>query len=197
MIRMGERGKRLGPRIVETERHIVVEGVVIFLQRSDIIGSLLGDHLGALLLTPHRITGACGTSAVQHVQQGGNGGHVIGLVIHFALPEHETIAVGPGAHHVDGRLRRRPIKGMPQCFTVNRHDIATGEIAQRRRPRQKALRQFVRGQARQDPPKRLMPGNAMGSVQDLSAPSGLGLAVLLNIFPAIRPTQHGTHGNDQ
>src|SRR5215510_4532837 len=42
-----------------------------------------------------------------------------------------------------------------------------------------------------------MPGNAMGEVQDLSAPSGLGLAVLLDVFPAIRPTNHGTHGHDQ
>src|SRR5712691_1579786 len=36
----------------------------------------------------------------------------------------------------------------------------------------------------------------MGSVHDLSEPRGLGLAVLLNVFPAIRPTNHSTHGHD-
>jgi hypothetical protein len=62
MIRMVDLGKRLGPRIVEQERHIVGKCAVIFLQRSDIIGSLLGDHLGDLLLTPHRINGDGGPS---------------------------------------------------------------------------------------------------------------------------------------
>ena len=86
----------------------------------------------------------------------------MGLVIPFALPQHDTMAVGSGAHHVDGGFRGRPIKGMTQRFAINRHEIAPGEITQRRRPRYTALRQVVRGQARQDPPKGVMPGHAMG-----------------------------------
>ena len=62
MISMVDLGKLIAPGIVEKQRHIVIECAVIFLQRSDIIGPLFGDHLGDLLLTPHRINGDGGTS---------------------------------------------------------------------------------------------------------------------------------------
>jgi hypothetical protein len=42
-----------------------------------------------------------------------------------------------------------------------------------------------------------MTGNAMGQVQDLGEPLGLGVAVLLDIFPALCPTNHRTNGNDE
>ena len=94
MLRRVDRGQRLDPRIVETERHLGREWAVMVLQRSDLLGFLRGAHLGALLLTPHRVQGDCGPRAGQHGQPLGPGGHGIGLVIHCDLPEHETRAVG-------------------------------------------------------------------------------------------------------
>ena len=64
MISMGGLGKLIGPSIIEKQCHIIIECEVIFLQRSDIISPLLGDHLGDLLLTPHRINGDGGPSDV-------------------------------------------------------------------------------------------------------------------------------------
>ena len=61
MISMGSLGKRIGPSLIEKQCHIVIAGAVILLQRSDIIRPLLGDHLGALLLPPHRLHGDGGT----------------------------------------------------------------------------------------------------------------------------------------
>jgi hypothetical protein len=68
MISMVDLGQLIAPGIVEQQRHIVRECAVIFLQRSAIIGTLFGDHLGDLLLTPHRIHGDCRPSSVQHLQ---------------------------------------------------------------------------------------------------------------------------------
>ena len=45
MLGMGSIGKRRGLGIVEKQRDIVIQGCMIFLQRQDIIGPLIGNAL--------------------------------------------------------------------------------------------------------------------------------------------------------
>ncbi len=64
MVLMIDLGKIRALGLVEKQRHIVRESRVIFLESSDIIGLLIGDHLGDLLLASHRINRHRGTSQV-------------------------------------------------------------------------------------------------------------------------------------
>ena len=137
-------GKLTGLGVVEKQGYIVIEVAVIVLECQDIIGPLLGDDFGDLLLTAHGIKGHRGTPQVEPLQELGNGRDVIGLVIHFDLTSYQPVAIGPGAHPVDGLGRGRSIEGMTQRFAVNGHALATREIAQHRGPRHKALGQVVR-----------------------------------------------------
>ena len=76
-------------------------------------------------------------------------------------------------------------------------DIATAQIAQGAAPRHKALREFLRVQARQNPSEGLMTGNAMRQLPQLSEPLGLDLAVFLDVFPSVSSTNHCTNGNNE
>jgi hypothetical protein len=42
-----------------------------------------------------------------------------------------------------------------------------------------------------------MSGNAIRSVQELGEPIGLSLALLLDVFPALSSTYHGTNGDNE
>jgi hypothetical protein len=66
MIGMVNGGKLAGLGIVKKERHLVIERGGIFFERQDIIGLLIRDDLGEVLLTPHGINGHRGAS---HIEQ--------------------------------------------------------------------------------------------------------------------------------
>ena len=44
-------------------------------------------------------------------------------------------------------------------------------------------------------PERVMTGNTLGQVQQLSKPLALGLAILCDVCPSLRPSNHGTDRN--
>src|SRR5262245_28134238 len=90
-----------------------------------------------------------------------------------------------------------PIKGMAERFSINGHHFTTGGIAEGGGPGDKAAGQFVRVQSRQDSSKGVMTGNTMWQLQEVGEPRLLRLAVLLNVFPPLRSTDHRTHRNDE
>src|SRR5882724_6506774 len=66
-----------------------------------IIRPLIGHGLGDLLLTPHRINRDHRPCDVEQGKELGNGRDFIGLLVDFALTQHQAVGAGPGTHHMD------------------------------------------------------------------------------------------------
>jgi len=81
---------------------------------------------------------------VQHLEELGNGGNFLGLVIHFDLTQHEPIGVWPTHSPCASQFSPPPVKGMAQRFPVESDDVATAEVAQSASPSDETLGQFLR-----------------------------------------------------
>jgi len=89
------------------------------------------------------------------------------------------------------------IKGAPERFAIDRHDLPGERLVQGRGPPHKALRQFVGLEPGQHPAKGIVRGNTMGEGQELLEPLRLGLPILFHVFPALRSAEDGAQGNDK
>src|SRR5881398_3028497 len=94
------------------------------------------------------------------------------------------LRIGPCTHHMDGGLGGGPVKGAPQRFAVDRHDLPLTALAEGLCPGEKTLREFVWIKPGEHPAKRIVRWNAMGHVQHLLEPLSLRLPIFCDIFPA-------------
>ncbi len=191
-----DRPKVIGFDLLSKEAHVIRECLVVFLQRQDIIGVLLDDGAGDVLLPTHGINGHEASPEVQERSELGNRRDLVGCVIDLQLTSDQPIGLGPRAHHGDGGLGGRTVQGATQGFAVHRHDLPLTALTEGLGPGEKTWRACVRIEACEPTAKRLVRRNAMGQVQQLSEPLGLRLALCCAIFPALRTTAHGTYRND-
>jgi hypothetical protein len=71
------------------------------------------------------------------------------------------MGTGPGADHVNGGLARDPVKGVAQCLAIQGDDLSGRQIPGGLNPADKAVLEFQRVQASQDPGKGVMGRNAI------------------------------------
>lgn len=141
---MGAAGNVRSLGILKTQRHIVVERLVMFRERHDIIGPRLGDGLGDVLLTSHGISRDDRAREVQQLYEPGTSCDFMGFGIHFQLTSHEAIRIGPSAHHRYGGFGGRMIKRMAQRFAVDRHDVTCGDVMKCLGPGDQTSGEFIR-----------------------------------------------------
>ncbi len=95
---------------------------LITLQRKDILAFLLLDLRGYLFLTPHGVDGDKHAFKLQAVQNLGNRGNLIRLVVHLPLRQYQTAFMRVGAQNMgkrptiptltaSGKKVRRPCSG--------------------------------------------------------------------------------------
>ena len=190
--------ERLGALDREGPRHVVIQGGVVLFQREHIVGPLSDDLAGDGGLAAHRVDGDRGPREVQHAQQGGDGGALVGLLRHRDLAEDEPTVAGPGAHHMEGALPRPPMSMRPaQRLAVERHDLARRTWHRRPHPGQETGLQRLGIERGEDAPEGVMAGDAAGQRQEGSQPGLLRLGKRDHAHEAVRPANHRTQRNRQ
>src|SRR5215216_2846148 len=124
------RRKRQGG-VTEDQLHVFKQRALIALERQHIGAALIGDRSGDLALTGHGVGRDSHAGEAKHLEQLRDRGDLVGLVPHRHLPQHEALLGRPGRDQMQRRGSRRPVKGAPQGFAVERHHTrpALGKVA--------------------------------------------------------------------
>lgn len=99
---------------------------------------------------------------MQQAQAVGNGRACIGLRLDFAWAQAQPIDLGSRAHHMHSLLGGCSVVRAAKRFAIDGDDGSGGGPASGLGLGEKPLDQFVRIEARQNPPERLGRGNAGG-----------------------------------
>jgi hypothetical protein len=169
---------------------------MLVFKRQGIIGPLIRNGRGNLL-PPHGSHRPGRSREVPERQEFRHGREFIGLVIHFALSQPQTIGVRPGAHQRHRCFGGGLGQGRAQGCAVYRPAVAPGQVAAGGTPGQATLRQCVWGQARSPPSEGGIPWETRGPGHNLLAPLGWRVAVCCAVFPARSATADRTDGNHE
>ena len=113
--------------IVEQQRHIVVQGLLIRFQRQSIVALLLDDLRGDGPLAVQRIRGDDAPLQAEHTQQLWHCGDFIRLGIGGDLRQNQPLFRIPGRDHVQGRLAAGRVERTAQHLAVDGdHTLQTG-----------------------------------------------------------------------
>ena len=105
--------------VVEQHRHVVIQRLLIALQRQRVVAALIDDLLGDGPLAVQCIGGDDGALQRQHGEQLGHGCDLVRFVIRDDLGQHQPLLAAPGADHVQGRFLAGPIEGATQHLAVD------------------------------------------------------------------------------
>ena len=114
------------------------------------------------------------------------------MLLDMALCQHQVRLRGPGTHHLDGGLARPTITRTAGRFPINGDLLGRQDRVDRLHPREKTGLKLLRVQTREDPPKGIMRGDAVGQLQKGLQPRSFRVPELLDIHPGVRSTYDGT-----
>jgi len=134
---------------------------------------------------------------VQQLQQFGNGGDLVGLGVGGHLAQDQVVGLAPGADEVDGRLAVGGIQAAAEGLAVDGHQAARGGGGQVGDPLHEAPLEGRRVHGREDPAERVVRGNATRQIQEGLEPGLLAVAELLDLHPAVGPTDDRRNGDGQ
>src|SRR5215204_5617644 len=98
---------------------------------------------------------------MQGVEQLGDGGDLVRLAVDLALTEHQSLITGPGADQVQRAVIVAAAARAPDGFAVDRHHLALDLAHQGLRPSREASLERVRIDQHEDPPERVVRGDAV------------------------------------
>ena len=113
-------------RIVEVERHVLVQCALVALQRQHVGAASLDDPLGDGALAAHRVRGHDAALEREHLQQLRNGCDLVGSVIHRHLAQDQPCAAGPSRDEVQGRGFGGAVIRTAQRLAVHRDHALRG-----------------------------------------------------------------------
>src|SRR3954452_18756795 len=163
---------------------------VVGLQPQEIVGTLRPDPRGDVLLTAHGIERHDGAVEMQGIEQLGDGGDLVRLAVDFALTEHQSLITGPGADQMQRAVIVAAAAGAPDGLAVDRHHLALDLTPQGLCPSRKTALERVRIDQHEDPPERIVRGDAVREGQESLQPSLLAAAVKFDVLPAFRAGDH-------
>ena len=185
----------LGAR--EQVLNALVQLALVFLHRQHIVSPALGDLLGDLSLAAHGVDGDDAAIQVQHLQQLGNGGDLVGFLVGLHLAQGQVLLGGPGADPVDGPLLPRTVIGPSGRLAVNSHHLARQQLGDGLGPGYEAILQLHWVQPGEDGAEGVVRGDAVGQFQEGLKPLALALAEEFDVNPGISPTDGGANGDGQ
>src|ERR671916_584375 len=164
-----------------------LEGMAVTgLQHQEVVGGLRPDPRGDVLLAAHGVERHDGAVEMQGVEKFGNGGDLVRLAIDLALAEHQSLITGPGADQMERAVIVAAAARAPHGLAVDRHHVALDLARQGPRPPREAGLERVRVDQHEDPPERVVRGDAVRQGQEGLQPGLLAAAVELDVLPAFR-----------
>ena len=112
-------GQFLGGGGVEVAFDLGVQGGLVVLDRQKVVGPCIDDGLGESRVAAHGVDGDQGAVQVQPLQEGRNGGDLVGFHVHRLLPQHQLGVGGEGRHQMQRRTAGLAIMAAARGFAVN------------------------------------------------------------------------------
>jgi hypothetical protein len=172
---------------------LLPQGRLIILDRQHVVAAALDDPAGDLPLAPDRIKGDHRTLEVHQIQQPGDGGDLVALVLYRHLGEgHAILALADQrADQVDRTAGVPSVQKTPaNALAVNGHQPAPRRLHQRRHPGHEASLEGLGVQQREDAVEGVVRGNPVGQLQERRKPLGLGTPEQFHLTPALGPADH-------
>ena len=104
---------------------------LVLLDRQNIVRALFDDLARDFLLAAHGVDGHDAALDFQRLEEFGDGGYLVGMVVGFDLSERDAVGGRPRAYHVDGGFAVRLVGGAPDGLAVNRRDLPFGGFPNR------------------------------------------------------------------
>ena len=130
---------------------------------------------------------------MQGVEQLGDGGDLVRLAVDLALTEHQSLITRPGADQMQRAVIVAAAAGAPDGLAVDRHHLALDLARQGLCPSREAALERVRIDQHEDPPERIVRGDAVRQGQEGLQPSLLAAPVKFDVLPAFRAGNHRAH----
>ncbi len=111
---------------------------LVFLHRQNVVGVSCHDLLRDRPLAAHGVDGHHSPAQFQRGEQLGNGGDLVGFVVHLALRQHQVVGAGPGRNHMHQRLLACFARAA-QGLAVDGHHLAGRQPGDGNHPLRKAL----------------------------------------------------------
>ena len=175
-------GASAGVLALEPRGHLTMQVWVVGLEAEHVVRFAVHNRLGNGLLAPHGINRHDAALDAQQLEEFGDGGDFIGLLVRLHLPEQHAGFTRPGAHEVQRRLP--VVARAAQCFAINGHHALhlSGDALQ---PADAHLLQRPGVDQLKHPPERVVRGNPVGQLQKRGKPVLFCLAKLHHIHPVI------------
>ena len=162
-----------------------------------VVAALGVDGPGDGRLAAHRIDGDHAVGEGEHLQQCGNRGDLIGRGVGLHLAQPQPLRRGPRAHHVDGGLVGRRIKGPAERLPVDGDHVSRQQVGHRRDPREKGRLERLGVQRREDAAEGVVRRDVMRQGEEPSEPRPLRPPEPRNRRPVIGAADHRAPRDDQ
>ena len=126
---MGHPVKAQCPGALEQILNTLVQLTLVRLHRQRVVGTALGDPLGNLPLAAHSVDSDDAAMQVQHLQQLGNGGDLVGFLVSLDLAHGQALLRRPGADHVNGSFLPGPVIGTSGRLPINGHHFTRQQFS--------------------------------------------------------------------
>ena len=123
---MFDAGEPRSLAVFECVGYVVPQLRLVLLDRQNIVRALFDDLTRDLLLAAHGVDGYYAAFDFQRLEQFGDGGCLVGMVVGFDLSERDAVGCRPRARHVDGRFAVRLVSGATDGLAVNCRDLPFG-----------------------------------------------------------------------
>ena len=200
---LGDVAPRAGQDLLVLEHPVEVVGEVliqvglILLDGQDIVGLLLAHLRGDLLLTTHGVDRDDRPGQLQDLQQLGDGGDLVALVVHRDLAQDQAVLGGPGADQVQRRQVAGRVEGAPQGLAVDRHDLPPGQLVEGPDPGDEAVVELAGIEQLEDAGEGVVGRDAIGELQEGLQPLALGPAVGGDLDGGLAAGDGAAEGDDE
>ena len=182
--------------LVEKEFDIVAQAALIAFDAEHVIGLFVDDLCGDLLLAAHGIDGDDGALEGQQVEKLGDGGDLVGLLIHRPCAQHQLLLGTPGRDHMHRTPVPGPVEGAAKGLAVHRHD-AFERAGKRLRPGDEAGLEGGRIERPENQPELVVARCAVRKGQKTAQERELRLAEQRHAHPAVGAAQHRAQRQQQ
>ena len=114
------------------------------------------------------------------------------MLLDMSLRQHQMGLRGPGTHHLDRYLAPVTIMGRRLVVPIDGDRLRRQDGVDRLYPREKTRLKPLWVQTREDAPKGIMRGNAIGQLQKCLQPRSFRVPELFDIYPGVRSTNDRT-----
>jgi hypothetical protein len=181
--------------VLEALLNLLVQHGLVALDRQYVVGTPVTDRLGRLLLAMHGIQRHDCSRQLEEIQELRHRRDLVRAFVDCHLTKADLQITGPRVEQVQGVFAGSRIERMPQRLAIEPNAVIRNRRVERPNPSLQAGVELRRVESSEDPPERIVRGDAVGKLEKPGKPFPLLLAEPLDVSPSLRPADCCAQGD--